>query len=1074
MDMGTLTHSIDRMISLFNKPAFLFNRLGLILGHNQPFAKAIGRVNENCRQLYLKELGFPEESLFKICEHAFFNGTDIAIDFLATDNKKVTLKVNLIEIPVLNEELYLAYCPENILFSHLKKKNGLQRYSDAFQETEQQFLQLAESISDSIILRTSERIIYINPAFKFIYGRSPSDLIANSEIYKLWIHPDDRSKIEELLNWQSKQITSTFDEQYRILRPDNTFVWIWHRIFPVRNLNSEIYRYIELSTDISKQKELESALIRTKSQQKAILDNIPHLAWLKDTKSRYIEVNESFAKFYKISSEQIAGKSDHDFWDKDQAHFFQEKDKETIESGQRQFIEEVTENENGITWAETFKTPIFDENGNPTGVAGISIDITDRKKLEEELRISEEKFRSLLQYSSDAITILDEKGIITFESSLEGKLSGFSINELIGRPAVEIVYNEDQDLFLHAISEVIANPAKTVKLEFRGRKKTGNLVYIESIFANHLLNPIIQGIVMNSRDITARKQAEINEKKYRENQAFLSCTALDFLSMSAEENIYEYIAHRMYEIAGDAIIIVGIMNEAETILRPVYFRGIEPYRKQLEDLLHLKHEEIVISVDSDFRKILNDNSKHLLYFKQGLFEAFNRKIAPAVAKKAEEIMQVTDIEGISLMRQGKLYGTVIIMMKNGASMPEKQTVETFLFQASIALHKRQLEQELIRAKEKAEESDKIKTAFLANMSHEIRTPMNGILGFTQLLTSENLTGEDLIEYTKAIDSNGRLLISLIDDIIDISKIETGHVKLNPEETDLNKLMDEIFESILTEPVRKDKHKVEFILEKDLPDTNCSFDTDSVRLRQVIYNLISNAIKFTSAGYIKVGYKLDSPNSLLFYVIDSGIGIQPQKVSLIFERFIQADNSITRKYGGSGLGLAISKGLVELMGGKIWVESEHMKGSSFYFTHPFKFMNSTNQETIPRQESNILIGKGKTVLVVEDDKFSFKYLEAILKRYDIDIIHAVNGLEAIEMCIANPQLSLVLMDIQLPNLSGYDATREIRKINKTLPIIAQTANAFDEDRTKCLEAGCNEYLAKPISMSMLVEILTKYL
>jgi CheY-like chemotaxis protein len=163
-----------------------------------------------------------------------------------------------------------------------------------------------------------------------------------------------------------------------------------------------------------------------------------------------------------------------------------------------------------------------------------------------------------------------------------------------------------------------------------------------------------------------------------------------------------------------------------------------------------------------------------------------------------------------------------------------------------------------------------------------------------------------------------------------------------------------------------------------------------------------------------------------------------------------------------------------MGGKIWVESAQMKGSSFYFSHPFKMMNISNSVIDPQKENSILNGKGKTVLVVEDDKFSFKYLEAILRRYDIDILHAVNGLEAIEICNANPHISLVLMDIQLPNLSGYDATREIRKLNRVMPIIAQTANAFDEDRNKCLDAGCNEYLAKPISMSILVEILTKYL
>lgn len=957
-----------------------------------------------------------------------------------------------------------------------KKKSDtkdLMHLSDEFQQGEIQFLQLAESINDSIILRSRKNILYINPAFKSIFGRDPSEMIENSNNYKEWIHPEDRKKIEDLLDWQAKEITSTFDEQYRILRPDGTSSWIWHRIFPVRKPNSEIYRYIELTTDISKQKDLEAALIRTKSQQKAILDNIPHLVWLKDVQSRYIEVNESFSKLYNISPEDLAGKTDYDIWNSEQARYFQENDRETINSRKRQLFIEVIENANGTTWSETFKTPIFDENGNPTGVAGISIDITARKKLEEELRISEEKFRSLLQFSSDAITILNESGIITFESSLEGKISGFSITDLIGRSALELVIQEDKNLFSRALSEVIANPAKTVKLEFRGIKKHGNIVFIESIFANHLLNPIIQGIVMNSRDITARKQAELNEKRYRENQDFLSCTALDFLSMSSEEDIYEYIVNRIYEITGNSIIVIAVLNEEETLLRPLYFRGIDVYLQQLEDLIHLKPKEIVIPVDASLHETFSKNSKHLYHFHKGLYEAFNWKIGPDNARKAEEILQVNHIEGISLMRQGKLYGTVIIMLKDKV-MLEKQTVETFLFQASIALHKRQLEQELLRAKVKAEESDKIKTAFLANMSHEIRTPMNGILGFTQLLSSENLSRENQYEYIQAIDSNGKLLISLIDDIIDISKIETGHVKLNPESIQLNEFLDEIFQNIINDSLRKEKEKVQFILEKNLPDSDCTFEADPVRLRQVIYNLISNAIKFTSEGYIKVGYKLDPPSSLLFYVKDTGIGVHPQKLALIFERFIQADDSITRKYGGSGLGLAISKGLIELMGGKIWVESVQMKGSSFYISLPFKTMNNHISQSIHTKENHAFSGKGKTVLVVEDDKFSFKYLETILKKYEINILHAVNGLEAVELCKANPQIALVLMDIQLPSMSGYDATRLIRKMYQSLPIIAQTANAFDEDRTKCLEAGCDDYLAKPISMSTLVNVFSKYL
>ena len=944
----------------------------------------------------------------------------------------------------------------------------------AIRESEERFRQVAESMNDSIIMRSGQDIIYVNPAFRTIYGRIPGELMEHPERYTEWIYPNDKTRIARMFDWQSQNITSSFDEQYRILLPDQSVKWIWHRIFPIRNDEGQIYRYLELTSDISRHKKLEASLMQQKMQQKAMLDNIPHLAWMKDLEGKFISINESFSRYYKIGTNEVVGKTDYYLWDKSNADFFAATDKETIASGTRQLFEEVIETPNGTLWSETFKTPMFDENGNVTGIAGISIDITDRKRLEEELRISEERFRSLLQYSSDAINIVDCNGIITFESSLEGKISGFNITDLIGSPVISYVLEEDRELFRRALVEVIANPGKTVKLEFRSLRKDGSYAHVESIFANQLQNPQIQGIVINSRDITARKLAELKEKRYRENQSFLSCTALDFLGMTPEEDIYNYIGNRTLEIAGDAIVAVGVFNDQATTLRPAGIKGIEPYKLLVQPLLDMLQNESVIQVDEKFRHILLENSKHLYQFRGGLYEVFNWQVPREVTSRLEEVLKINEIQGMALTRQGKLYGAVIILMLNSKSLEEKQALETFLYQASIAIHRRQLETELVNAKERAEESDKIKTSFLANMSHEIRTPMNGILGFAQLLANENLNREETREYLNAIDSNGKLLISLIDDIIDISKIETGHVKIYPDKIHLNHFMADVFQNFITDSVKADKKEVRFSLETSLPNDDCLIEADLMRLRQIINNLISNAIKFTEKGFVKVGYTVEKPSIITFYVCDSGIGIMKEKQDMIFERFVQADLSITRKYGGSGLGLAISKGLVELMDGRIWVESEFQKGSSFYFSLPYRQIKEQITQKIDHHTEGKIKLTEKTVLVVEDDKFSFKYLEAILKRYEVNILHAVNGAEAVEMCMKNSNISLILMDIQLPNLSGYDATRQIRAIHKDIPIIAQTANAFDEDKQKCLEAGCNEYLAKPIAINTLISILAKYL
>ena len=394
--------------------------------------------------------------------------------------------------------------------------------------------------------------------------------------------------------------------------------------------------------------------------------------------------------------------------------------------------------------------------------------------------------------------------------------------------------------------------------------------------------------------------------------------------------------------------------------------------------------------------------------------------------------------------------------------------------------RKKMEQDLIDAKEKAEEADKLKSAFLANMSHEIRTPMNAIIGFSQLLNEPDIEESERSHYISLIQNSGHDLMSLIDDIIDISKIEVGQMKIFKSEYFINNVMEDIFinysEFVKTNP-RKKQINIKYI--KPQSAEKVIVNTDIDRFKQVFRNLINNAIKFTDSGSVEFGFtscKNSAHQYLQFYVKDTGIGISQDKLGLIFKSFTQANDSDTRLYGGTGLGLSISKRIVELLGGEIWVKSIPGEGSTFYFTLPF--VSSYTPEKILSVSGNnpgskTYHWKNKHILVVEDDGKSFAFIEKILKKTGIGIDHVSDGLSAIEM-VGKKNYDLVLMDIQIPKLNGYKTTRKIKETNPELPVVAQTAYAMQNEKQKCLEAGCDDYISKPIIIDNFLQVLKTYL
>lgn len=805
-----------------------------------------------------------------------------------------------------------------------------------------------------------------------------------------------------------------------------------------------------IGNNVTGLKGVQDALRESQQVLKYIMDNTQDLISQTDMEGQHIYVSPSYTTRLGYTVDELVGKSFLSFVHPDDQNSCIQAFKLLItEKTPRTQAMRFRSASGEYIWIESYGSIIFDKDGEALGVVASSRDITERMQYQKTIEYSELRYKTLLYAIPDLLFVQSRDGVyLDVHCSDPAKLL-LPPEQFLGKKHSEILPPEILEKFEEKFA-LISISGKTEMFEY-------SIVIANRLhhFEAHITPFGTDKFLTIIRDITDRKQAE--------------------LQVMVEEEKYRLLA----ENSSDVIWKMDLGTQKITYVSPsvMKLRGYTPEEAMAQTL-----EE---QIDPESFKMIQQNMPiRISGFLQGHEEMRTQTtqlqqrckdgswkwVEIVTTLLVNEKGELTELLGVSRdISERKL--TELSILENEKLL--RQQNEEYLAineELNESYEKiQEINQELLVAKEKAEESDRLKSAFLANMSHEIRTPMNGILGFSDLLRRPNIMPQKAAQYINIINDNGHQLLSIINDIIDISKIEAKLVSVDKSAVNVKQLFNALADQFA--PLAKSKG-LSFEADNQLPDELVAL-TDETKLRQILFNLIGNALKFTPAGGVSIAAKFQN-SQLLFSIKDTGIGIPDSHHELIFERFRQVETTFSHQFGGTGLGLSISRSLVELLGGKLWLESKENGGSTFYFSIPCCETQEPNVKQNATIQSHLPSLAGKTILIAEDEDTNYLYLQELLQDTGARLIRAKNGADAVILAQTQPPADLILMDIKMPVLDGFDATRQIRLVNPTVPIIAQTAFASPPDKTKAMESGCNGFLSKPISDKQFIQIINDYL
>ncbi|PCH49360.1 MAG: hypothetical protein COC22_06685 [Flavobacteriaceae bacterium] len=888
-----------------------------------------------------------------------------------------------------------------------------------------------------------------------LFGYSSSELRLNKIPIHQVVHPEDKKRIgAEFIKLSKGEYPKGIRlSRFRIITKEEQVKWVRCNADAILNDDGEITHVQGIIEDITEKKKTEDLFFESNQRLKEQFNNTPLGSIIWDLDFNVLEWNDSAYKIFGYTSKEAIGSPIKNLITPPHLTSKMEEVLETFlaqKEGFKSTNENVTKNGQIIT-CNWYNVGLRDIEGNLIGMASLVDDVTERINTKRIIEKSEKKYRDIFEKTIDAVLILKNNHFIDCNKSTL-KMFDYSNKQSILQLHLSKISPERQlngeSSFIKAERMMkIALENGSNRFRWDHQRKDGRIFPAEVSLTridNNSKSPTIHAVI---KDITERvKNEELENVLYNISKAALTISNFKEFGL--------FVKNKLHKIIDTSNFYIALYNkETDTFTRPFYADE--------------KDEIESFAAAGTLTGYVVKTKKTLMVNKDSHAELIRKGVVSLVG--AETKIWI----GVPLKTKENVFGAIVVQSYINEKVYSENDVQLLEFvadQISTIIQRKKAENELKIALTKAQESDRLKSSFLANMSHEIRTPMNGIIGFSELFLEAGLSEQERIKYANIVINSSKRLLSIVNDILDISKIEAGMVKLNYENVNLNKLLDNLY-TFYKPKATECNLELKYI--KGLENFKSTIEIDKTKLSQILTNLLSNAFKFTNEGSVEFGYQLIADN-LQFYVKDTGVGIEKNLQSQIFDRFIQANVDLVKKHKGTGLGLAISKKFIELFKGEIWMDSNN-KGTTIYFTIPYiKAKTSLITSVVEDKKPIFKVKKQElTILVAEDEEYNMMYIHELFSKTNFKIIEADNGKKAIDLFDKHPEIDLILMDIKMPIMDGNAAMKAIKKKKPTLPIIALSAFAMESDKKEAIKEGFDAYLTKPIDRKLLFSIIGKY-